>query len=250
MSCHEAPPPRPSMPSVHFLDFSDRINPVVDRPDREQVLWHLNVGKPPMKRTRIEGDDGSSESSSYEPPEGPWRGMLEGDIVVFPSAAPPDVGFKWNIFESVRFVGQESAVLVARDGEAWHEVVVPLMSAGFSFPEFPSLVVSYAEHRGMTLRELYEGPFDAVTSYRTGGRTLHEAFADNGAPNGAYEMFWSNAKMARRRGPPGGDPWKFSLGDCVWISTVEYEYDDASSSKAGRGCAAAAASDPKLGGGL
>jgi hypothetical protein len=224
---HDAPPPpRPPMPSVHFLDFSDRIDPPVDR---SHVLWHLNIGKPPMKRARGSvvdgsGDDGPESSYSRESTAGPWRGMREGDVVVF----PPAVG---NItFESVRFVGRKSAVLVARDGEAWHEVIVPLMTAGFEYPEFPSLVVSYAYFRGLSLRELYEGPFDAVSSYRTGGRTLSESFAYDGAPEGAYEMFWDDAKGARRRRPPESDPWKFSLGDCVWISTAVFEHEDASSS--------------------
>ena len=221
MSDHDAPPPpRPSMPSVHFLNFSDRIDPPANR---SHVLWHLNIGKPPMKRAR---DDGfGSSPSSHDSPAGPFKGVREGDVVVF----PPDVG---NMFESVRFVGQKSAVLMARDGEAWHEVIVPLMSAGFEHPEFPSLVVSYADFKGLSLRELYERPFDAVASYQTGGRTLSESFDYEGAPEGSYEIFWGNAKRARRRRPPESDPWKLSLGDCIWISTAEFDYEDASSSKA------------------
>jgi hypothetical protein len=173
----------------------------------------MNVGKPPIR---------PSEDIMM-----PWKGIFEGDLVVFPPSASR--GINTTMFESIRFAGREYANLVHRDGESWHEVLVPLISSGYDRPEFPSIIVAMAEYRDLSLREMYERPFEVATTVLSGsesddgGTMLNYAFANDVS---SYEGYWSNPPIARRRRPPttnddDGGAWKFSLGDCVWLATVE-----------------------------
>ena len=183
------------MANVHFLEFSQSNNPANDW-DRLRVLWHLDVSQPP----RLLSDESGGESSSSEE----WRGILEGDLVVFPSLLSGA-----GEFEQVRFVGPKSTD---------DQNVLPLLTAGIEYPEFPTLIVSMAEERGVSLRKLYEKPFDLILASQPPKMTLLDLF---GRDEVGYNEFWTDVPVARRRRPPSGDPWKFSLGvECNWIRTL------------------------------
>ena len=74
-----------------------------------------------------------------------------------------------------------------------------------------------AEERGISLREMYETPFNAVLQ-STSKITLFDLYSRDVA---AYDEFWTDIPVARRRRPPSSTPWKFSLGECIWIKTID-----------------------------
>ena len=99
-----------ALPNVHYLDFSEGNSPT-DDPDRFNILWQLiDVSKPPRN---------SSNNSDQ------WRGIFEGDLIVFSSLLSGA-----GEFEAVRFVGPKS------EGDA-----LPLLPAGIEHPVFPTLIV-------------------------------------------------------------------------------------------------------------
>lgn len=74
-----------------------------------------------------------------------------------------------------------------------------------------------AEERGISLREMYETPFNAVLQ-STSKITLFDLYSRDVA---AYDEFWNDVPVARRRRPPSSTPWRFSLGVCIWIETID-----------------------------
>ena len=177
------------LPSVHFLDFTEGIDPGGD-PDRFHVLWHLSVDRPPRRK---------SSPEDAEPNQHEWGGILEGDLVVFPSLLSGA-----GEFESVRFVGPKTTHLpTGEEGYEVEEEVLPLLTAGIERPEFPTLIVSMAEERGLSLREMYEGPFDEVLRSQPAVLTLLDLF---GGYRAGYDEFWADVPVARRRRPPSSSP--------------------------------------------
>ncbi|KAL9184135.1 hypothetical protein ACHAXT_002221 [Thalassiosira profunda] len=187
-------------PSVHFLEFTPAVDPA-DHPDRFHVLWHLDARKPPVPNNK-------STPSSADAHQ--WRGLAEGDLVVFPSLLSGA-----GEFEAVRFVGPTTTHMMEDGSE---EEVLTLLAAGIEYPEFPTLVVSLAEGRGTSLREMYERPFDAILQSHPPRLSLFDLYSRDEV---AYNEFWAAPPVARRRRPPSGSPWRFSLGECVWIETVK-----------------------------
>lgn len=197
-------------PSVHFLEFNDSISPTND-PDRFHVLWHLSLAdlnNPPQRKAS--GAASEPESKTEE-----WKGIFEGDLVVFPSLLSGG-----GEFEVVRFVGPKTTHLpIMEEGETKEEEVLPLLTAGIEYPEFPTLIVSMAEQQGVPLRDLYEVPFNAILKNQPPNNiTLLDIM---GGDEAGYKEFWDDPPVARRRRPPSGNPWKFSLTDCVWIRTLD-----------------------------
>ena len=93
-----------ALPNIHYLDFSEGNSPT-DDPDHFNVLWQLiDVSKPPYK---------SNDNSDQ------WRGIFEGDLVVFSSLLSGA-----GEFEAVRFVGPKS-----------EEDILPLLPAGIGKSE-------------------------------------------------------------------------------------------------------------------
>mmetsp|Transcript_20586 Transcript_20586/g.49500 ORF Transcript_20586/g.49500 Transcript_20586/m.49500 type:complete len:211 (-) Transcript_20586:648-1280(-) len=185
--------PTMMMPNVHFFDFNDEVNPI-KHPDRFHVLWQLDVSRPPQRKS-----DGLEE----------WKGIFEGDLVLFPSLLSGG-----EEFEAVRFVGPKMTKL-APEGDV--DEVLPLLTAGIEYPEFPALIVSMAEERGISLRELYEDHFNTILQSQPPKLSLFDIL---GRDEGAYAEFWEDVPVARRRRPPSGSPWRFSLGECVWTKTL------------------------------
>lgn len=183
----------PTMPNVHFFYFNEEVNPI-NHPDRFHVLWQLDAGRPPQRK--------SDELKE-------WRGIFEGDLVVFPSLLSGA-----GEFEAVRFVGPKMTQLTP-EGDV--DEVLPLLTAGIEYPEFPTLIVSMAEERGISLRELYEEPFNTILQSQPPKLSLLDIFSRD---EGAYTEFWEDVPVARRRRPPSGNPWRFSLGECVWTKTL------------------------------
>lgn len=177
--------------NVHF--FSN--NPT-ESYDNFGVLWHLvGIDEPPRQ-----ANSGDSKQ---------WKGISEGDLIVFPALLSGA-----GEFESVRFVGSK-----ATNPTEPEEEVFPLLTAGIEYPEFPALIVLMAQERGVTLREFYESPFNAVLEYQTARMTMKDVFGGEEP----YTEFWAEPPVARRRRPPGGDAWRISLGDCVWVRTLDEE---------------------------
>eukprot|EP00581_Thalassiosira_minuscula_P008408 CAMPEP_0183709620 /NCGR_PEP_ID=MMETSP0737-20130205/5635_1 /TAXON_ID=385413 /ORGANISM="Thalassiosira miniscula, Strain CCMP1093" /LENGTH=213 /DNA_ID=CAMNT_0025937769 /DNA_START=44 /DNA_END=685 /DNA_ORIENTATION=- len=201
----------PIHPSVHFIEFTEASNPI-NHPDHLHVLWQLHADdQPPQRKPK-------SSSSTTEPDEtaaeNDWKGIFEGDLIVF-STLLSGAGE----FEAVRFVGPKTTQLTDRGDE---DEVLPLLTAGIEYPEFPTLIVHMAEARGASLRELYEVPFDAILQHQPPKLTLLDIM---GRDEAAYREFWEDVPVARRRRPPSGNPWKFSLGECVWIRTLTFGSD-------------------------
>jgi len=67
--------------------------------------------------------------------------------------------------------------------------------------------------RGERNIPLYEAPFNAVLQ-STCKITLFDLYSRDVA---AYDEFWNDVPVARRRRPPSSTPWKFSLGECIWM---------------------------------
>lgn len=174
--------------SVHF--FSN--NPTTSY-DNFGVLWYLvDIDKSPRK-------------ASEEVDE--WKGISEGDLVVFPSLLSGA-----GEFESLRIAGPKTNNMFNEQ-----EQVLPLLTAGIEYPEFPSLIVSMAQEQGVSLREMYELPFNAVLGSQTPSISLKDVLGGD-AP---YEEFWKEPPVVRRRRPPGGDPHRILLSDCVWVKTMD-----------------------------
>ena len=180
-------------PSVHFFDFTDEVNPN-NHPDRFNVLWHVDAARDPQQKP------GSEKK---------WGGVLEGDLVVFPSLLSGA-----GDFEAVRFVGPKTTHLSEGGNE---EDVLPLLTAGIEYPEFPTLIATMAEEQGTNLRELYENPFNAILQSQPPKLKLIDLFSRD---EEAYKEYWDDVPIARRRRPPSDSPWKFSLGSLVWIKTL------------------------------
>jgi hypothetical protein len=180
--------------NVHFF-----ANDPTQSIENFAVLWHLvDIHKTPHKKADNDL---------------PWKSIAEGDLVVFPSllSGAGDI-------ESVRFVGPKTTSTAQAD-EGEEEEVLPLLTAGIEYPEFPTLIVSMAKERNMSLREMYERPFDAVLSSQPPHNlTLKDIFSQE---DELYEQFWQAPPVARRRRPPGREAWRISLGECVWIRTLE-----------------------------
>jgi|EP00970_Alexandrium_tamarense_P013586 hypothetical protein len=175
--------------NVHFLELA-----TVGSEQNLNVLWHLvDIQSPP-------------QLSQSALPQG-WA-ILEGDLVVFPSLASGA-----GEMEMVRFVGPKTSHV----SEKGDEDALPLLAAGVEYPQFPQLIVSLAEERGVSLREMYEAPLDLVLRTQPPNLGLRDLYSND---DEAYEGFWQNPPVARRRGP-SGDPWRISLKDCVWKQTVE-----------------------------
>jgi hypothetical protein len=174
--------------SIHF--FSN--NPTTGY-DNFSVLWYLvDIDKAPRK-----ANEGSE-----------WKRITEGDLVVFPSLLSGG-----GEFEAVRIVGSKTTNILDEGEE-----VLPLLTAGIEYPEFPSVIVSMAQERGVSLREMYEVPLNAVLESQSPSITLRDVL---GGDDDSYEEFWKEPPVARRRRPPGGDPWRISLVDCVWMKTLD-----------------------------
>lgn len=135
-----------------------------------------------------------------------WKGISEGDLIVFPALLSGA-----GEFESVRIVGRKTTNILNDQEE-----VLPLLTAGIEYPEFPSLILTMSQESGATLRERYEIPFNAVLESQN--LTMKDLF---GGDDDAYEEFWNEPPTARRRRPPGGNPWRISLEECVWVKTLE-----------------------------
>lgn len=183
-------------PRVHVLEFDDGNNPN-SNPDHFNVLWQLDVRQPPKRKhpPATRGDE--------------WKGIVEGDLVVFPSLLSGA-----GELEAVRFAGPTPT--------GADDAALPLLTAGIEYPEFPTLIVAMAEERGVSLRDLYELPFNAILQSQPPGLSLRDVFSND---EEAYRQFWDDVPVARRRRPPGGSPWKFSLGECIWIRTVTFGTD-------------------------
>lgn len=187
-------------PNIHFFEFNDASNPN-NNLERFGVLWHLDV------------NSANQPPSKPDQPAGDWKGIFEGDLVVFPSLLSGA-----GEFEAVRFVGPKTTHF---SPEGTDDEVLPLLTAGIEYPEFPTLIVTMAEERGISLRELYEKPFDAILQSQLPKMTLLEIMGFDAA---GYKEFWDDVPVARRRRPPSSDPWKFSLGsECFWIRTLDGE---------------------------
>ena len=172
--------------SIHF--FSN--NPTTSD-DIFGVLWYLvDFDKPPK----------ISEASIP-----PWQGIVEGDLVVFPALLSGA-----GEFESVRIVGQKTTNILDDQEE-----VLPLFTAGIEYPEFPSLVLSMSQKLGITLRDRYEIPFNALLE------SQNLALKDLLGGDDAYQEFWNEPPVARRRRPPEENPWRISLAECDWIKTFD-----------------------------
>mmetsp|Transcript_4618 Transcript_4618/g.10429 ORF Transcript_4618/g.10429 Transcript_4618/m.10429 type:complete len:205 (-) Transcript_4618:122-736(-) len=185
----------PMMPNVHFFDFTEESNPT-NHPDHFHVLWQLSdVDQHPKRKS----DDSEK-----------WRGIFEGDLVVFSSLLSGA-----GEFEAVRFVGPKTTQL-SPDGN--EDDVLPLLTAGIEYPEFPTLIVSMAEERGVSLREMYEEPFNAILQSQPPKMSLFDIFSSDAD---AYKEFWDDVPVARRRRPPSDSPWQLSLGECIWIRTLD-----------------------------
>lgn len=181
---------------VHFLELKDGNSMLQKNPDLFRTLWQLtDIHQPPRKLQ----SDPSVENEN-------WKGISEGDLVVFPSLLSGA-----GEFEAMRFVGPKTTD---------EEDELPLLTAGVEYPEFPSLVVSMARGRGVTLRQLYEEPFNLVLQSQSSQFSLKDIFSQD---DDAYEQFWQETPVARRRGPAGGSPWRIPLGSCDWIRTLEIE---------------------------
>lgn len=185
-------------PNVHFLDFNEGNSPIND-PERFNILWQLtDVDQPPQPQHKLPSESSSSKE---------WKGIFEGDIVVFPSLLSGA-----GEFEAVRFVGPTTTSLDGKD-----EIFSPLLPAGIEHPIFPTLIVQLAEERGVSLRDMYEEPLNAILQYQPPKITLFDLYSRDEV---AYSSFWEDVPVARRRRPPSSNPWKFSLGDCIWIETL------------------------------
>lgn len=193
-------------PSVHFLDFTEASNPM-NHPDHFHVLWQLHSDNQPPRRR----NEASSSTESSNDAARAWKGIFEGDLVVF-STLLSGAGE----FEAVRFVGRKTIEYTGEDGK---EEVMPLLTAGIEYPEFPTVIVHMAEERGVSLRELYEVPFNAILQSQPGRFGLIDLFSSD---EEAYREFWDDVPVARRRRPPSGTPWTFSLRDCVWTKTLTF----------------------------
>lgn len=178
-------------PSVHFLDFRDG-NPAYDRFD---VLWQLvDLDKQPATVS-----DRSKETTM----KGDFR-LAEGDLVVFPSLLSGA-----GEFEAMRFVGPNMTHVTGGD-------TFPLLTAGIEYPEFPSLLIQQMDIS--SLKDIYEEPFNAVLQQQSTKYNLRDIFSSD---EEAYDQFWNDPPVARRRGPSGGDPWLISLAECIWINTLD-----------------------------
>mmetsp|Transcript_16743 Transcript_16743/g.28314 ORF Transcript_16743/g.28314 Transcript_16743/m.28314 type:complete len:195 (-) Transcript_16743:173-757(-) len=173
-------------PSVHFLDFRDG-NPAYDR---FNVLWQLvDLDKQPTTLDR------AVTTSDFH--------LAEGDLVVFPTLLSGA-----GEFEAMRFVGPK---MTLSTGDAF-----PLLTAGIEYPEFPSLLIQHMDVS--SLKDIYEAPFNAVLQEQSPKYNLKDIFSSD---EEAYNEFWNDPPVARRRGPSGGDPWQISLSECIWIKTLE-----------------------------
>mmetsp|Transcript_17593 Transcript_17593/g.27580 ORF Transcript_17593/g.27580 Transcript_17593/m.27580 type:complete len:201 (+) Transcript_17593:159-761(+) len=178
--------------SVHFLDFTDN-SPTYDR---FNVLWQLvDLDKQPMTVSGLSKE--SVMKSDFR--------LKEGDLVVFPSLLSGA-----GEFEGMRFVGQKMKLSAIGDYS------FPLLTAGIEFPEFPSLLLQHMDVS--SLKEMYEAPFNAVLQQQSSKYNLKDLFSSD---DEAYNQFWNEPPVARRRGPSGGDPWSISLSECIWIETLE-----------------------------
>ena len=174
-------------PSVHFLGFRNG-NPGYDR---FNVLWQLvDLDKQP---TTVDRE--TVTTSDFR--------LAEGDLVVFPSLISGA-----GEFEAMRFVGPK---MTLSTGDAF-----PLLTAGIEFPEFPSLLIQHMDVS--SLKDIYEAPFNAVLQEQSPKYNLKDIFSSD---EEAYNEFWNDPPVARRRGPSGGDPWQISLSECIWIKTLE-----------------------------
>mmetsp|Transcript_722 Transcript_722/g.987 ORF Transcript_722/g.987 Transcript_722/m.987 type:complete len:196 (-) Transcript_722:1155-1742(-) len=174
-------------PSVHFLGFRNS-NPGYDR---FNVLWQLvDLDKQP---TTVDRE--TVTTSDFR--------LAEGDLVVFPSLLSGA-----GEFEAMRFVGPK---MTLSTGDAF-----PLLTAGIEFPEFPSLLIQHMDIS--SLKDIYEAPFNAVLQEQSPKYNLKDIFSSD---EEAYNEFWNDPPVARRRGPSGGDPWQISLSECIWIKTLE-----------------------------
>lgn len=133
-----------------------------------------------------------------------WQGISEGDLLVF---SPLLTGA--GEFESVRIAGPKTTNIL--NGK---EEVFPLLTTGIEYPEFPSIIVQMAQERGVSLQDMYKLPFDAVL------QTQNLTMIDVMGGEDEYQEFWKEPPVARRRRPPGSDPWRISLGECVWDKTL------------------------------
>ncbi len=177
--------------SVHFLDFTEN-NPTYDRFD---VLWELvDLDKQPMAVNGISKE--SVMRSDFR--------LSEGDLVVFPALLSGA-----GEFEGMRFVGQKKKLPTG-------DYSFPLLTAGIEIPEFPSVLLQHMDVA--SLKEIYEAPFNTVLQQQSNKYTLKDLFSSD---EEAYNQFWNEPPVARRRGPSGGDPWLISLSDCIWIETLE-----------------------------
>jgi hypothetical protein len=182
---------QPIEPSVHFLDFRDG-NPAYDR---FNALWQLvDLDKQPLT---------VSDRSEETIMKGDFR-LAEGDLVVFPSLLSGA-----GEFEAMRFVGPKMTLTTG-------EGTLPLLTAGIEYPEFPSILIQQMDIS--SLKNIYEAPFNAVLQQQSPKYNLRDIFSSD---EEAYNQFWDDPPVARRRGPPGGDPWLISLAECIWIKTLD-----------------------------
>lgn len=128
-------------------------------------------------------------------------------MVVFPSLLSGA-----GELESVRIVGPRTNSALSDD-----EIILPLLTAGIEYPEFPSVIVSLAEEQGVSLRDMYELPLNAALESQSTSISLKDIFGGGDS----YEEFWKEPPVARRRRPPGGEPHRISLGECVWVKSMD-----------------------------
>ena len=236
-------PIRPTQPAVHFLDFTDKIDLTTSKKrgdgssydnkyDHRSSVWQVNVGTPPQRRQqsyRIKDLLKDTKQWTIVPPDpdDPWKGMFEGDLVVFASLVVDNTndgssstagddydgtGISSYLYNHVRFVGPEHVELhVNEDGESWYDILVDLLSISSSSSstnmnnntfDFPIKVLEMINYNAATLKAVYEKLFNviianipatAAASSSSGGVTMTLFDGVFSSDNESYDKFWTNA---------------------------------------------------------
>ena len=112
-------------------------------------------------------------------------------------------------FEGLRFAGERSDELF--DGN------IPLLKPGIESIEFPPNIAFMADKKGISLRNLYEKPLEALLEVQGGRMSLADIYGGGDV----LEEFWSKPDIMRRRTPLASedDKWIIRLSECTLIET-------------------------------